>query len=287
VPNLPDNALSDDGPQAIGSVGDASQKTEAAVQMSALAAMADMVAIPTSGRTFTKERRVRLGDVDPTGRLRFDATARYLQDVSNDDTRDAGLDDAATWVVRRTAIVVSKAGTYLEPLSLNTFCGGLGGRWAERRVVIVGESGAQIDATTLWVALDPQSLRPTALKPQFLDLYGEAAQGRVVRARLEHPNPPDDRERSPWTLRAVDFDVLGHMNNATYWNVVEELLAQRTHQEISFAATAAVRAEVEFRHEIRPGSSVELVTSHGSGQSMAWLVVNGEVSASARVTVVA
>jgi acyl-ACP thioesterase len=249
-------------------------------------ALSDMVPVPSTGRTFIGDRRVRLGDVDPSGRLRLDAVAHYLQDVSNDDTRDAGLDDDATWVVRRTAIVVRRSGTYLEPLSLNTFCGGLGGRWAERRVLILGSSGAHIEASTLWVSLDPTTLRPTALTPQFLALFGEAAQGRVVRARLEHPNPPEHSTRVPWVLRAVDFDVLGHMNNANYWNVAEELLAQRVQQKISFDAGATVRAEVEFRHEIRPGSAVELVTSHHDSVSTAWLIAEAQVCASARVMAV-
>jgi acyl-ACP thioesterase len=288
VPNPPETPSSDGGDQPVTPTTEVPHPVDASppsLPLSLREAMADMVPVPVTGRTFTRGRRVRLGDVDPTGRLRFDATARYLQDVSNDDTRDAGLNDDATWVVRRTAIVVSQWGSYLEPLSLNTFCGGLGGRWAERRVVVSGELGAQIDATTLWVALDPTTLRPTALKAQFLDLYAEAAQGRVVRARLEHLNPTDEMTRSPWTLRATDFDVLGHMNNANYWNLVEELLAQRAQQGVSFDPAATVRAEVEFRHEIRPGSTVELVTSHHRDHSMAWLLVHHEVSASARLTV--
>ncbi|MFM9132658.1 MAG: hypothetical protein ACKORY_08070, partial [Actinomycetota bacterium] len=51
-----------------------------------------------TGRTFTARRRVRLGDATPKGRLRLDATARYLQDVSNDDTRDAEWSDPHWWV---------------------------------------------------------------------------------------------------------------------------------------------------------------------------------------------
>ena len=43
---------------------------------------------PDRGRVFRSGRRVRLSDADPTGRLRLDACARYLQDVGNDDTAD-------------------------------------------------------------------------------------------------------------------------------------------------------------------------------------------------------
>jgi hypothetical protein len=58
------------------------------------------------GREFTARRRVRLGDATPNGRLRLDALARYLQDVSNDDTRVSEWSDPHWWVVRRTVIDV-------------------------------------------------------------------------------------------------------------------------------------------------------------------------------------
>ena len=44
-----------------------------------------------TGRRFTTTRSVRLGDVDPAGLLRLDATARYLQDVATDDADDCVL----------------------------------------------------------------------------------------------------------------------------------------------------------------------------------------------------
>ncbi len=43
-------------------------------------------------------------------------------------------------------------------------------------------------------------------------------------ARLGHDNPPDGVGAIPWPARFSDFDVLGHVNNAVYWAVVEEHL---------------------------------------------------------------
>ena len=89
------------------------------------------------GRRFRAERTVRLGDVDPNGELRLDATARYLQDVATDDALDAGLDNALGWVVRRTMIRVDQPAMMSERLVLTTFCTGAGRSWAERRTSIV------------------------------------------------------------------------------------------------------------------------------------------------------
>ena len=100
-----------------------------------------LVPLPPSGRVFRAGRRVRLADADPSGRLRLDSCARYLQDIGNDDTADSGIDDVAlTWVVRRAVIDVLRPPRWREWLDLATWCGGLGGRWAERRVEMRGRA---------------------------------------------------------------------------------------------------------------------------------------------------
>ncbi|MEZ5168258.1 MAG: hypothetical protein R2695_17915 [Acidimicrobiales bacterium] len=61
---------------------------------------------PTAGRVFEAGRRVRLGDVDPSGRCRLDAVVRHLQDVARDDSADSELNDPMNWIVRRTLLQV-------------------------------------------------------------------------------------------------------------------------------------------------------------------------------------
>ncbi len=195
---------------------------------------------------------MRLGDVRPDGKLRFDSLVRYAQDVSNDDTTDAVLEDDLAWIVRKTVVDVVVEAEFGETLTFVTFCSGLGGRWAERRLHVTGDRGARLEIATLWVHLDADSGRPTRLSPQFLDLYAEAAQGRKVSARLEHPEPADTAIGRPWPVRFVDFDIFEHMNNAAYWAAVEELIAER-----SFPSQRC-RAELEYGHGIDQGSVVTL-----------------------------
>jgi acyl-ACP thioesterase len=231
---------------------------------------------PSHGRVYTGARRVRLGDASPGGRLRLDALARYLQDVSNDDTRDGGLDDDG-WVVRRTALRAERIPVIGEELVLQTFCSGTGGRWAERRVRVRGDQGGAVEAVSLWVHVDMVTGRPVPLTARFFELYGEAAGGRTVRARLSHPDPPTGPGR-PWPLRATDFDVMSHMNNAVYWATVEEELRRRRDLR------APLGAEVEFRVAIEPGDEVEIVTQDGEGDVRLWLVrQGGVVGASAHI----
>lgn len=217
-----------------------------------------LVPIPSQGRLFTGSRRVRLGDVRPSGRLRLDALARYLQDVSSDDTTDAGLTDDVAWVVRRTVIEVHRPAVFREMLTLTTFCAGIGSRWAERRVSVAGVHGAVIEAATLWVHVDLPSGRPSPLPDQFGELFGAAAAGRRVSARLVHDSrPPSDAPRRAWPLRVTDLDLFDHVNNAASWSLVEEAMADRA------GIRPPYRAELEYRDPIERGARVALAVRHG------------------------
>lgn len=225
-----------------------------------------LVPLPSFGRRWSSTRRVRFGDVDPSGRVRLDALASYIQDLASDDTDDAGIGGDMVWVVRRAVIEVRVTPRFLEDLDLVTWCGGLGRRWAERRVSMRSARGASVEAALLWVSLDRASSRPLPLSPEFLDRFAEAADGREVSARLQHPSTPPagaDLARQPWPLRATDFDLLDHVNNAATWAMVEQVLADHP-------SKAPYRAEIEYRLPIERGCSVELDVLTDADGSHLW-----------------
>ena len=169
---------------------------------------------------------MRLSDADPSGRLRFDAVARYLHDVSNDDTRDSGLRDDGSWVVRRTSLVVAgRAPRFLETVGWRRGAAAraAGGPSAGCRSWALGAGG--VEATSLWVYVDLASMMPKRLGADFLALYG--AGGRRSDRRVEAGAPGGrtrQAARRPWPLRRTDLDVLDHVNNAAYWAAVEEVV---------------------------------------------------------------
>lgn len=229
--------------------------------------------VPGEGRRFVGRRQVRLGDVTADGRLRLDALTRYTQDVSNDDTTDAGLLDDMAWVVRRTTVDTIVPAGFGERLEFVTFCAGLGRRWAERRLHVTGDRGAALEVSTLWVHVDAASGRPRQLPAQFLELYGQAAGGRTVGARHGNPPMPPDALGRPWPVRAVDLDLFGHVNNAAYWAVVEELLADEP-------LSPPHRAVAEYGAGLGRGSDVQLRWVRSAGALGAWLVSGNDVHAS-------
>jgi acyl-ACP thioesterase len=212
-----------------------------------------MIEGPGTGRQFTARRRVRLGDATPNGRLRLDAVARYLQDVANDDTRDADWSDPHWWVVRRTVIDVHQFPTYLQEIDLTTWCGGVGSHWAERRTRISAVDGTVlVDAAALWVHVDEITLQPSKVPADVVDILAASAGGRDVNARLLLRDKLFDASTTheeSWPLRFADFDAVGHMNNAAYWTIVEEFLADHRTVRAPLRAIVEHVVQVEQGHE--------------------------------------
>lgn len=231
------------------------------------------LAPPVPGaRTFTARRRVRWGDADVTGRLRLDALLRYLQDVSNDDTRDAGKDPSAPWVVRRTSVRIDAPVSLGEVVELTTFCGGVGSRWAERRTSVTSDAGGRIEAASLWVFLDERG-RPAKLPADFVETWGDG--GREVGARLRHGPPEEGVPGRDWYVRTTDVDMLGHVNNAAAWEAIED--------ECSRCGIVPESVEVEHRDAIAPQDEVELRAVQQAHELHIWLVTGGSVRVSAVV----
>ena len=227
--------------------------------------MDDLVPLPPRGRVYRSEHRVRLGDVRADGRLRLDAFARYLQDIANDDGLDAGVEGIERWVLRRMIVATGEGPRFTDVVGLATWCSGVGSRWAERRTSMDGG----YEAAALWVAVDPYG-RPVRVPPAFDEVWAESAGGRKVSARLSHPDPPEDAPSSRWPLRRTDVDLLGHVNNAAYWEPVEEHLAD--------VAARPGRWEIEFRSEVPPAAEVDVVVD---GRTLWWRTQAG-VHASVR-----
>lgn len=208
----------------------------------------ELVAWPERGRVFTEPVRPGLADCSPTGRVRLDSLARFSQDIAYADAVKAGLSEASRWVVRRTRMRVERFPHFGESLRLATFCSGLGRMWAERRTSIAsdGEGAGRVEVVSLWVHLDPVSLRPTPVLEEELAVWSESAGARRVTARLHHPGPDGTEDSFAWRFRGSECDLAGHVNNAAYFLPLEEELLQS-------AEPASIDVEIEYRSPAQPG----------------------------------
>jgi acyl-ACP thioesterase len=228
---------------------------------------AELVPPPADGRVFRHPVAAGLADVAPSGRARLDAVARWLQDAALADVVDSGLDGGGVWVLRRLRLLVARWPRFGDALEVRTFCSGTGALVAERRSTLVSgdrAGGPAVEALALWVHLDPGGARPRPLPEGFEDVYGASAAGRRVRAGLRHRGePPADAQRRPWRFRAADLDLAGHVNNAVYWQVVEEEL-------VAAEPDGGLDVEIEYRAAADVGDAVVL-----AGDGMRWISAEG------------
>jgi acyl-ACP thioesterase len=109
-----------------------------------------------------------------------------------------------------------------------------------------------VDAAALWVHIDQDTMQPSRVPHDVVETLTESSGGRDVGARLllRHKLFAEASARTaPWPLRFSDYDAVGHMNNAAYWEIVEEHLAE--HRDLR----APMRAVVEHVIQVDPGQT--------------------------------
>jgi acyl-ACP thioesterase len=206
---------------------------------------------PSGGRTFSAVRRARLSDLDARGRVRLDAIARFLQDSAIDDVQETGWGmPEHLWFVRRIRIDVLAPFLDDREVELATWCSSVAAIAAGRRWSLAGDAGGRIEVDSVWIHLDREA-QPARIAD--FGVYADAAGDRHASTKLELPDPPPGAARRPWPLRATDVDLHGHVNNAVYWQAVEELLP-----ELEVDARQPFRAELDYRRPVDLGEPIEL-----------------------------
>ena len=206
--------------------------------------------------------------MDERGRLRLDAVARYLQDVAIEDVSETGWGTPEhLWFIRRIRIEVRGPFLRDREVELVTWCSGLAAIAAGRRWSVSGDAGGRIEVDSVWIHLDPDQ-RPARI--EGFDVYAEATAGRGVSTRLELTVPTEDAARRPWPLRASDVDLHGHVNNAVYWQAVEDALRAGPVDRYG-----PLVAELDYRDPVDLADRVEVIVD-GDGEAVSVAFQVGE-----------
>jgi acyl-ACP thioesterase len=239
--------------------------------------MKAVVPIPAQGRTFAESRRVRLTDMDPLGRLRLDAVARFLQEIAIDDVDETGWGAPDhLWFVRRMRVDVLEPFLADRAVELVTWCSGLATLAAGRRWSLTGDRGGRIEVDSVWIHLDAQQ-RPTRIRG--FDAYALAAGGHRVSTRPQLADPPTDGPRTPWPLRVSDIDLHGHVNNTVYWQAIEHVL-RGAGPELG----RPLHARLDFRDPLDLGDRLELAVTGDEHQLDLGFVVGDRIKGVAAIT---
>ena len=231
----------------------------------------DLVSIPTQGRIFAESRRVRLTDMDPRGRLRLDAVARFLEEVAIDDVDETGWGAPDhLWFVRGMRIDVLEPFLADRSVELVTWCSAVGTVAAGRRWSLTGDRGGRIEVDSVWIHLDADQ-RPARVV-DFVP-YAESAGGRRRSGPPGRP-PPPPRPRAPRPPRPAPRGPPPHVNNTVYWQAIEHVLVDAGPEP-----SRPLRARLEFREPLDLGDALELGVAGDDGHLDVAFVADGRLKA--------
>src|SRR5271163_3338378 len=174
---------------------------------------------------FDREWPLRVADIDREGRLRFDAAARHIVDIGQDQLREMGFEEThPLWIVRRTMIDLIRPVEFNDMLRMRRWCSGTSNRWCEMRVRIDGRKGGLLESEAFWINFNRDTQTPARIADDFFD----------------------------------------HMNNSVYWSVVEdylasypELLKAPLRVTIEHDAAVALGDKLEIIAHVHPAGSTD------------------------------
>ena len=193
-------------------------------------------------RRLSHHYQVRFDEADAQGLLRPSGYLRYAQDMAWRHSESAGFgrdwyaERSLTWLVRNVSLHIRAAVAYGEVVGLTTEVVGWRHVWARRQGVMRRGEGmrdpAAADASapgevvavvdTDWVLLGADG-RPARMPDEIADWF--AAEPTFERSRVLIPETPPEATRLATRVRPRDLDPMGHMNNAAYLDVADEVMA--------------------------------------------------------------
>ncbi len=216
---------------------------------------------------FDREWPLRVGDIDRTGRLRFDAAARHIQDIGSDHLRELGFEEThPLWIVRRTMIDLIKPIEFQDLLRMRRWCSGTSNRWCEMRVRIDGRKGGLMESEAFWININRETQGPARISDDFLSGLRRTTDEARLRWKsyLKAGSREDAAEIREYPVRVSDIDLFDHMNNSVYWTVIEdylyshpELLEKPLRVTIEHDAAVALGEKLEILSHVHPAGSTD------------------------------
>ncbi|MDJ0395849.1 thioesterase [Rhodococcus sp. G-MC3] len=247
--------------------------------------------IPADATPFAASYRIRTHDVDHHMRVRLDAIARYLQDIAT-DMIEASLfyDSDPFWILRRTIIDVISPISWPGNVAVQRWCSATSTRWVNmrQRVRSTHESSpfnpqrrppGLVETESFCIKVDPAGYLARISDPAQAELSRYVHDTRLKWRPLNTATPPDSATDRLFSVRSSDIDPFGHVNNATYWQAIEDQLEDNTD-----LLTEPHRAIVEFLRPIPPGAHPRIRARRTPRQLCLWILLeDGTVAATATV----
>jgi acyl-CoA thioesterase FadM len=196
--------------------------------------------------------------------------------------RDFYRTNRLAWLVRYADLDISGEARSGDTLRVTTRVIGWRRVWARRQSVARVDGGETARATIDWVLIDAAG-RPARIPAEIAERFTDGIPTfQPARLAIEAALP--DPVIVPWSVSIRDLDPMGHVNNATYLDVIDEALA--ADRGVLAGPRPPVRYEVEYLRPALPRATVSVIhaSDEGGGSSFRFTDADGQELARARVT---
>ncbi len=236
--------------------------------------------VTEAGAVWSRALRIRSEHVDMTRQLRTSSLLRMLQEASIAHTTELGmgrektLDRGYLWVISRQYARILRMPVYDEEILLRSWPGEMLHVFFPRFYEIVSaESGeVLVQAQALWMLLDEATRRFVFPAEAGVEIRGRKEEpDRILRGSLRAPAGAVLTAEQRWTAPFSRIDINGHVGNAAYFDLLDDLL----HGEGGPAGTGCAAGTgsgsgsetgsggprgitAEYLTEVRPGAELRL-----------------------------
>jgi acyl-CoA thioesterase FadM len=222
-------------------------------------------------RRHALEHRIRFDECDASGLLRSGGYLRLVQDLAWRHSELLGFDrdwyrsNRLAWLVRYADLRITGAARSADPLQVTTRVTGWRRVWA-RRESHASVGGSEVAHVVIdWVLID-EAGRPARIPADVTQRFTEEVP-TFQPARLSLPEAPADAVTRTWRVSIRDLDPMGHVNNATYLDVLDEALAAET--DSLAGPRPPVRYQVEYLRPALPHTTLSVVHWEAGGHVLA------------------
>lgn len=186
---------------------------------------------------YRREFRIRQYECDENGHVNNANYLRYMQETAFDASASIGYDQERyaqlerTWFIRETEIEYLAPAGYNDRIIVTTWVNDIQKLTSRRNYEIHhAEGGVRLaSAFSDWVFLDTKNNKPMLIPKELRNAFLPESFPQNHTPRIPFPKPPpppDEVYRYPVKVRWTEVDRHGHVNNAVYFEYMNECVMQ-------------------------------------------------------------
>lgn len=208
---------------------------------------------------FKHEFYIGLKDINNKKELKNKSMLEFLENIAcmHSDLVGLGMNDinktGITWVLLDWKFEIMKRPCYGDKLEIHTWTHYTKVFYSYRDFEVYVNGVLYAKATSKWLLLNINTLKPERIKPELISKYEPEKRGSVFDINgLEKLNEQESYNlEKQYEVKRSDIDINGHMHNLNYLDVVYEMLSDEDY------TNEPNQVRITYKKEIKLGDSVK------------------------------